>query len=429
MAEDHQSPQKTSTGAEALDETQGSATAARSLVLAFLLLLAVVPLWRGIEGLRRGSDGEGAGAPVTGPVSETETPAVTRPRQLLADLEADLERGSPLVDTLVPPVRWFLALLGKGTERTVSGHRGWLFFRPAVDHVTGPGFLDPLHHQRRRQSRDNLPPPQPDPLLALMDFSRQLSRRGIRLLLVSVPGKVTFYPGELTPRAAGTLARNPHDLPFQERLEREGVAVFDPTPVLVELRQETGQDLFLKTDTHWRPRAMEEVARRLAAVASGLLAPRTSRSPVYSRRRVVVSNSGDLARALQLPPWQTLYPAEEVEILTVLEQRDVGPRPWESDPTSQVLLLGDSFTNVYSRPHLGWGTGAGLAEQLSYHLGFPVDRIAVDAGGAFAARHQLQQELAAGSDRLREKGLVIYQFAARELSAGDWPLLGLSTEE
>ena len=93
---------------------------------------------------------------------------------------------------------------------------------------------------------------------------------------------------------------------------------------------------------------------------------------------------------------------------------------WRPDPGAEVLLLGDSFTNVYSVPELGWGEGAGLAEQLAFALERPVDRIAVNAGGAWTARQRLVAELRRGSDRLAGKRLVVYEFAVRELTSGDW---------
>jgi hypothetical protein len=46
----------------------------------------------------------------------------------------------------------------------------------------------------------------------------------------------------------------------------------------------------------------------------------------------------------------------------------------------------------------------------------PVDRIAQDGSGAFATREVLQRD----PDRLTGKRLVVYQFAARELTIGDW---------
>jgi alginate O-acetyltransferase complex protein AlgJ len=66
-----------------------------------------------------------------------------------------------------------------------------------------------------------------------------------------------------------------------------------------------------------------------------------------------------------------------------------------------------------------------LAEQLSFELGAPVDKLAVNAGGAFGARERLLEELSSGTDRLAGKRLVIWQFAERELAVGDWKLLSL----
>jgi len=88
-----------------------------------------------------------------------------------------------------------------------------------------------------------------------------------------------------------------------------------------------------------------------------------------------------------------------------------------------VLLLGDSFTNVYSLGSMGWGESAGLAEHLSRALGRPLDRIVQNDDAAYATRMMLRQQSANASDRLAGKRVVIYQFAARELAFGDWRIL------
>ncbi|HUP41699.1 MAG TPA: hypothetical protein VM599_00670, partial [Thermoanaerobaculia bacterium] len=66
-----------------------------------------------------------------------------------------------------------------------------------------------------------------------------------------------------------------------------------------------------------------------------------------------------------------------------------------------------------------------LAEQLAYHLGRPVDRIAVNAGGSHTTRERLAQVLAGDPGRLDGKRVVVYQFAVRELSEGDWKFVDL----
>src|SRR5262249_1447230 len=98
---------------------------------------------------------------------------------------------------------------------------------------------------------------------------------------------------------------------------------------------------------------------------------------------------------------------------------------WRPTPTSELLVLGDSFANIYSFPAMGWGEAAGLVEQLSFHLQRPVDGILRNDAGAFATRQILSRELARGNDRLSGKQLVIWQFAMRELAFGDWKLLGM----
>ncbi|MGB5881714.1 MAG: hypothetical protein WBH85_16930, partial [Thermoanaerobaculia bacterium] len=55
----------------------------------------------------------------------------------------------------------------------------------------------------------------------------------------------------------------------------------------------------------------------------------------------------------------------------------------------------------------------------------PVDKLALDAGGAHASRQALARELASGKNRLTGKKVVVYQFAMRELAFGDWKLIPL----
>ena len=91
--------------------------------------------------------------------------------------------------------------------------------------------------------------------------------------------------------------------------------------------------------------------------------------------------------------------------------------PWRPSRDADVLVLGDSFSNIYSLESMGWGNAAGFVEQLSYVLRRPVDRIVQNDEGAFATREMLRR---AGDERLDGKRVVIYQFAARELAFGDW---------
>jgi len=120
---------------------------------------------------------------------------------------------------------------------------------------------------------------------------------------------------------------------------------------------------------------------------------------------------------LKLPEGQTVFAPQTVTTRAVV---DGAGADWEPDEKADVLLLGDSFTNVYSLDAMGWGTAAGLGPHLALALGRPVDVIAQNDSGAFATRQALARELAGGSDRLKGKRVVIWELASRELAVGDW---------
>ena len=322
--------------------------------------------------------------------------------------ETELEEQSWLVEDLLPPVQLFLTGgLGMGNPQVYVGRDGWLFYRPAVDSLTGPGFLDPAALEERRLGGDAWDEPvEPDPRPALLALHRQLAARGIRLLVLPTPVKAAIHPERLTPRSARLPLRNPSEEELFRSLEAEGIAVLDVAPMVPQ---------YLATDSHWTPEGMDRVAQALADRVRAELP--AVQDPGYRNEERLVTGTGDLVRLLKLPPGQTLYKPQAVRTAPVLEANGSA---WRADPQADVLLLGDSFTNVFSRDDLGWGTGAGLAERLSFHLRRPVDRIAVNAGGAHASRQALARELAAGRDRLAGKRLVIVQFASRELAVGDW---------
>jgi len=298
--------------------------------------------------------------------------------------EDRLEEESWVMEELLPPVQLFLTgVLGTGNEQVVPGRGGWLFYRPAVDSL--------LQSEVRS-----------DPRPALLDLHRQLAERGIRMMVLPVPVKAAIHPEKLTTRPVRPPIRNASWEDFVRFLEREGIAVLDLAPALPQ---------FLATDTHWTPDGMELAAKALAdwiRASVPLQGPET----VWRREERQVEGMGDLARMLELPAGQRLFPPQRVTVRAVPD--------WRPDPSAEVLILGDSYTNVYSRSDLGWGTGAGLAEQLAFYLRRPVDRIAVNAGGAWASRQALARELAAGRDRLAGKRVVVVEFSARELSVGDW---------
>lgn len=136
---------------------------------------------------------------------------------------------------------------------------------------------------------------------------------------------------------------------------------------LAAMRREGFGALYLATDTHWRPETMEWIAAELAGFIEREAAL-SEPTGGYRQRRVEITNEGDTARLLDLGTHQTRSPRETV---TVTRIETVRGEAWAPDRSAEILLVGDSFTNLYSLASLGWGVSAGFAEQLSFALGGP----------------------------------------------------------
>lgn len=333
--------------------------------------------------------------------------------------EDDLEDGAWLAKIAMPVAQTLLTrVFGVGNEKTYLGRDGWLFYRPEIEHLTGRGFLDPLQLKHRAGSGDSLSTaPQPDPVVAIAEFHDQLAARGVELIVMPAPVKGTVHPERFASRFEGStnVVRNRSDAEFVERLRAKGVEVFDAATVLADFRRGTGGPAYLATDTHWRPEAMDAVARALAAVIERRIGPPAA--PVaYTGGTASVTNRGDLAAMLTLI--DESWPAPEVAELQPVRAPD--GRPWATDRAAEVMLLGDSFCNIFSLESMGWGAASGFAEHLSLHLKRPVDRIARNDAGAYATRQMLIWDLARKPERLKGKKIVVWEFSARELSIGDW---------
>jgi|GEM_PF-3386244 len=168
---------------------------------------------------------------------------------------------------------------------------------------------------------------------------------------------------------------------------------------------------------------MESVARALATELQPFLPPPPN-TPAFRGEAATVQNRGDLARMLKLPDGARWPAPESVEIHPV--RSTASGAAAVIDPRGEVLLLGDSFANIYSLASMGWGTSAGLGEHLALALNRPVDALRRNDAGAYATREMLAHEVARGCGRLAGKKVVVWQFAARELAYGDWKMLNLN---
>jgi hypothetical protein len=218
--------------------------------------------------------------------------------------------------------------------------------------------------------------------------------------------------------------QNPSYGEFLKQLKEAGVDILDVSPALAKAKQASGQPQFLITDTHWTPEAMDMAAGLLAEHTQGLNLLTGPELPL-TRSNQPVSNTGDIAAMLKLPADSKLYPKQSVTVQPVWN----GNAPFKPDPAAQILVLGDSFSNIFSLEAMGWGASAGFVEQLGYHLRQPVDAILRNDAAAFATRELLAKDLAQGRDRLAGKKIVVWEFAMRELGVGNWKMIPLKLGE
>lgn len=335
----------------------------------------------------------------------------------LHEFENALEDEARIGQLLRPKAQAVLSgALGAGNEQAYLGReKDWLFFRRDVDAVTARGLLDESVLERRRRSASEwTAPPQPDPREAILRFHQDLSTKGITLILLPTPVKPTVQPDQLARGFArpGGAPVNADQVRLLTELREAGVTIVDPTDLLFGSAR-TGATQYLASDTHWRPEAAEAVAQFVADEIRRVTGAGES-EPLYTAQAADITNRGDVFSMLDLPEDQSLIDPETV---TIRQVRAADGSTWRSSPDAEILVLGDSFSNIFSLGSMGWGTGAGFVEHLSLALQRPVDRIVQNDAGAYATRELLQR---AGAERLRGKKVVVWQFATRELVFGDW---------
>jgi alginate O-acetyltransferase complex protein AlgJ len=394
-----------------LATTEVSPRVARLMSLAFVALVAAVPLAQAAIELR-----------TQGWVQALDVFTRRPSRAALQAYEQTLEGRSAVKRVVQPRLQEALtAVAGVGNDRAVPGAPGWLFYQPGIDYVSGPGFLDPgllRLRANRMLDRERVADAQPDPRPALRALHDDLARAGIPLILVPVLDKAAAEGRRLSPAFPGPddLAVNPDWTRFAGEMRAAGLDVFEvPRPV-------AGRPAFLAQDTHWTPQYMQEVAVALARALDQRLPPGGGQP--LRIEPATATRVGDLVDMLRLRPDQGLFAPQSVQIARVVTPSGAG---WTPRADADVLLLGDSFTNVYSDAAMGWGDSAGFAEHLSLALGRPLDVLAENGGGAAAVRLSLAR--ADNRTRLAGKRLVIYQFAMRDLAGQHWPVVRLTVPD
>jgi len=313
-----------------------------------------------------------------------------------------------------------LAAMPEGSK-ALAGADGFLFFNRSIQYVLGGDLA--------KQKKERNPVP------VIGAFRKLLAQHGVDLLFVPVPTKVEIYPDKAASppdkaaspphkaasppdkaasqpgKDAGMAAFagkvvNPFERKFLLELAAEGVETVDLLPALLATRADDKSPSYQAQDTHWTSRGLE--------LAAKVVAERIRHYPwykelaahkrAYHERDAPFSRHGDLQSRLPENERAKYAPENLVGHQVV----DAAGNPYDDDPDSPVVLLGDSFTGVYQLMDC---EHAGVSAHLAKEIGYPLDLV-MSYGGGPNVRQKLMRR---GEAALGTKKLVIWMMTARDL--------------
>jgi hypothetical protein len=375
---------------------------ARTLVILFLLLIALVPLVQTIQETVR----EGEGIVALQIFGQTPTAANLRA------FEDSLESSSWAAKLSRPWLQFALfKWLKDGGEKVLVGSSGWYFYKPGLNYMIAG------HHPALAQNATN------DPVAAIVHFRDQLAAHGVHLLLMPAPNKDSVYPDRVSARAAKSQGMiSPRTREILDKLRAHRVEVLDLFEEFRLARQQSEDPpLYLAHDTHWSPRGVDLAARAAARRLLELGWVQAGQSN-YIERPVRVRRVGDLVQMLKSPLIEQATPPQEVVCAQI--GNAANEEPYSNQATGEILVIGDSFMRIYQQDA---PNSAGFIAHLAKELKQPMLSIVNDGGGATLVR----EELCARPVFLKNKKVVVWEFVERDfgLALKGWPRTTLPAAE
>jgi alginate O-acetyltransferase complex protein AlgJ len=285
-----------------------------------------------------------------------------------------------------------------GKVKALAGKDGFLFYKNGLEYAAGGD----LEAQRKGKN----------PVPAILEFKKELDSQGVDFLFVPVPDKLEIYPEELDPdfKSLSGQVVNPYGRKFIASLSKQGIEVLDLLPAFLAAKAQKPSAgdpwLFQHQDTHWTDRGL-----RLAAE---LLSARIKKYPWFSKlaehrqafteKETSFTRFGDLQSRLPEPEQKNYTP----ETLIAHQVIRADKQPYDDDPDSPIVMLGDSFTGVYE---LTDAEHAGVSAHIARDLSYPLDLV-MSYGGGPNVRQKLMRR---GEASLATKKLVIWMMTARDL--------------
>jgi alginate O-acetyltransferase complex protein AlgJ len=347
---------------------------------------------------------------------------LTRYEERLADNNAIKQKIQPRVQYALTKY------LGFGNSMAIVARdglkpSGWLYYQLGIDYIAGPGMLDPafIRNQESLFFNDGEDDINCDPRKAIIRFHNDCAKAGVHLVFVPAPCKPMIQPAQLDRRLRFTGAiptPNNRDYDrFVSELRAAGVDVYDQ--FIPKTLRSDDEPRYLEQDTHWTPQWMEEVARGLTEHVKSRVSLSSSQRQ-WKAEPMTVARVGDIVDALNLPDNQALFKPQEVTINRVVDAE--AGTPLSSNADADVLVIGDSFSNIFHGKEKGWGEAAGFPEQIARFLDRDVEIMVRDGSAATDLRH----ELAERSQPLQGKRLIVWQVAMHELVVSNWQIIPIN---
>jgi alginate O-acetyltransferase complex protein AlgJ len=182
---------------------------------------------------------------------------------------------------------------------------------------------------------------------ALVEGVRQaLKEKGVKLVMAIVPAKVRLYPEHLGDVQPASIHANLYQ-DFHARVAADKILAPDLLGPLQQAKQ-NGQQVFLRTDTHWTPAGAEIAANQLAKAIADKAPLMGQPQRFVTEAEQTVVHKGDLRLFLPLDPlFENLMPAKEPLQKRVTRAADDQPAADDAlfaDNEVPVALVGTSYS-------------------------------------------------------------------------------------
>lgn len=239
-------------------------------------------------------------------------------------------------------------------------------------------------------------------------LARKLRERGTELVLVPIPRLHQVHPERLAPGLevpADFVGVDPATTLYLGELTAAGVTVVHLTPAFAAERESAAAEddrfLFHAYDNHWTPRGVRLAADEIAKVVTGLEGYESGALAEGADWRVdhhEVVFKVPPPRGNAVPP---LDPLTRVWIDAIVDEAGAPALP--PDPTSPILLLGDSNAQWYTEH------AAAIGDQLGARLGRRLDVIALPGSLADGVWKSVARRTRPG-ETLSDKKVVVWVF-------------------